>query len=410
MVAATALTGVAAGLGGAAVTLLLHLVQHLSFGYTEATFLRGVERSSAARRVLALTAGGAVAGTGWWLHRRRVDPEEVSVTRALRSANPELPVLATGVDAILQIVAVGAGASLGREGAPRQLGAAFGGWIAAALRVSTAQRRRLLACGAGAGLAAVYNVPVGGAAFTLEILLRSVVIADVLAALSTAGIATVVAWPLLSDKPTYQVSGVHLHAPLLVWSLLLGPLAGVAGVGFVRLMATARLRAPTGWHLIPSIVLVFAALGGLAIAYPQLLGNGKGAAQLAFAGTASLGLAGALTLLKPLATAACLGSGAIGGLLTPALATGAMFGVFTGRLWDLLWPGATSTEYAIVAAAAVLAVTQWAPVTAIVLVLDLIHTGQQLLLPIVLAVGLALVSAALLDPSMIRPSSPRHSP
>jgi H+/Cl- antiporter ClcA len=401
MIAATALTGVAAGLGGSAVTLLLHLVQHLAFGYTEDTFLLGVEQASSARRVLALTAGGAMVGTGWCLHRRHFDAQELSVSRALRDANSRLPVLATTSDAILQIIAVGAGASLGREGAPRQIGAALGGWLSARLQVNSAQRRTLLACGAGAGLAAVYNVPFGGAAFTLEILLGSLLLADVVAALCTAVIATAVAWPFLSDHPTYQVSGVHLHAPLLAWSLLLGPMAGVGGVAFVRLMSTARGHAPSGWRSVCSIVLVFAALGAFAIAYPQLLGNGKGPAQLAFAGTASLGLAGALALLKPLATAACLGSGAIGGLLTPALATGAMFGVFAGRLWDLIWPGASPVEYAILGACALLAVTQRAPLTAIVLVLEFIHTGQQLLLPMVLAVGLALTTAGLLDRSMV---------
>jgi H+/Cl- antiporter ClcA len=79
VVAATA-TGVAAGIGGICLSLLLHLVQHLAFGYTEETFLTGVQRATAARRVLALAVGGVIVGVGWWALRRWARP--VSLGRA----------------------------------------------------------------------------------------------------------------------------------------------------------------------------------------------------------------------------------------------------------------------------------------------------------------------------------------
>lgn len=397
MAAATALVGVGAGVVGAVLTLLLHAVQHLAFGYTESTFLTGVEHASDARRVLAMAIGGAAVGVGWWLLRRHVDVEEVSVTRALREEENRLPVPATTADAVLQIVAVGAGASLGREGAPRQVGAATAGWIARRLRVTADQRRTLLACGAGAGLAAVYDVPLGGALFTLELLLGSFALRRVVPAFVTAAIATVVAWPVLSTHPTYAVPTVHLHAPILAWSVLAGPLIGVVGIGFARLMATTRTHAPQGRPLTVSVPATFAAVGALAIAYPQLLGNGKGPAELAFTGGMSLGLGVAVLLLKPLATAACLGSGAIGGLLTPSFATGAALGVLTGRLWSDVWPGAHVVDFALVAAAALLAVTQRAPLTAVLLTLEFVGTGLALLVPMVLCVAVAVAVAAALD-------------
>jgi H+/Cl- antiporter ClcA len=396
MVAAIVLTGLAAGVGGALLTLLLHLVQHIAFGYTENTFLIGVERASALRRVLAMTLGGVAVGLGWWRLRRKVSAEDVSVTRAIRDTGSRLPVAGTVGDALLQIVTVGVGASLGREGAPRQVGAATAGWIAARLALCAAQRRTLLACGAGAGLAAVYNVPFGGALFTVELLLGSVALRHVVPALVTALVATVVAWPVLSTHPTYQLATVHLHRPVLVWCLVVGPLAGVAAAGFIQIMAAARTRAVRGTRVLVSIPLTFAAVGALAISYPQLLGNGKGPAELALTGSMSLGLAAALVVLKPLATAACLGSGAIGGLLTPALATGAALGVLTGRAWSLVWPGASVTEYAIVGAAALLAATQRAPVTAVVLTLEFTGTGIELVLPMLVAVALAAVTASAL--------------
>src|SRR6476660_6006617 len=155
LITATVVTGVLAGLAGSGLTLLLHAVQHAAFGYTEVAFLTGVEQASAARRVTAMAIGGAVTGTGWWAlwrYSRRFP----AVADAPTGPDKRLPLPTVTTDAALQIIAVGFGASLGREGAPRQVGAALGGWLADHLRLDPAQRRTVLACGAGAGLAAVY--------------------------------------------------------------------------------------------------------------------------------------------------------------------------------------------------------------------------------------------------------------
>ncbi len=386
------LTGLAAGAGGIALTLLLHLTQHLAFGYTESTFLTGVERAAPLRRVLALTIGGVVVGLGWYALRRWADPID-GVGEAMRTARP-MPIGPVTAEASLQILAVGFGASLGREGAPRLLGSALAGWLADRARLAVGQRRTILACGAGAGLACVYNVPLGGALFTLEILLTSAAIADVVPALLSSATATAVAWPVLSTHPTYLVQAAGLHANEIVFALLLGPIAGLAGTAFNRLVRWSRTLAPTGWRVPVVITVVFAGVGSLAIGYPQLLGNGKGPAQLAFDGSLGLLTLGALLLLKPIVTAACLGSGAHGGLLTPAVATGAVLGALTGGAWSMLWPGTPTIGFALIGAAAVLATTQRAPLCAIVLVLEFTHSGLDLLVPIALAVTGAMVTSA----------------
>lgn len=409
MLLATLAVGVLAGVGGVALVLLLHLVQHLAFGYVEGAFLFGVERSSPARRVLALAAGGVVVALCWWWHRRHVDAEEVSVTRALREPGGRLPVVATAVDAVFQVVAVGVGASLGREGAPRQTGAALGDWIARRVHVTETQRRTLLACGAGAGLAAVYNVPLGGAAFTLEILLASISLRDVVPALVTSVVATVVTWPVLGDRPTYDVVPLRFSAPVLVCALVLGPVAGLFGAAFSRTMTAARTHAPTGARAVVSIPAAFAVLGAIAIVYPQLLGNGKGEAQLALGGSLSLATALALVVLKPLTTALCLRAGAIGGLLTPSFATGAVLGVVAAHLWGELWPGGQVGAYAAVGAAAMLAATQRSPLTAIVLTPELMRTGEGSLPAIVVGVVLAEVVTRLVGTGSLRATSERNT-
>jgi H+/Cl- antiporter ClcA len=127
----------------------------------------------------------------------------------------------------------------------------------------------------------------------------------------------------------------------------------------------------------------------------------------------SLTTAAALTLLKPVATAACLRSGATGGLLTPSLATGALLGIAAGQVWQDLWPGGQPGAFAFIAAGAMLAVTQRAPLCAIALVLELTHTGYPLLVPLAIAVTAALVtdhqlSARSAAPAVSRTGEPRE--
>ncbi|SDP30668.1 H+/Cl-antiporter ClcA [Nakamurella panacisegetis] len=381
------LAGALAGVGGVLLTLLLHLVQHLAFGYTEATFLTGVERASNLRRILALTIGGVVVGSGWWALRRwqpPVDPVEKILEAGGRPA-----IGRTTAEGVLQIAAVGFGASLGREGAPRLVGAALAGWLADLMRLPARQRRTILACGAGAGLACVYNVPLGGAVFTLEVLLVSAAAADVLPALLSAAVATAIGWPLLGDDPTYAVPGQSLHTPELLLAVILGPVAGLVGGGLRAYAAACRRWAPSGWGLPLVVTVGFGLLGVAAIAYPALLGNGKGLAQLAFDGQLAISAAVVLLILKPAVTGAMLATGANGGLLTPALATGAVLGALGGEGLTQLWPGSPIAACALIGAAAVLAAAQRAPLCAVVLVMELSGTGLALLVPIGLAVALA---------------------
>ncbi|GAC1579930.1 MAG: hypothetical protein NVS3B18_13650 [Candidatus Dormibacteria bacterium] len=186
-------------------------------------------------------------------------------------------------------------------------------------RLPTWQRRPLVASGAGAGLAAVYNVPLGGALFALEVALATLALPLVLPALAVSVIATAVAWITLgtAHPDTMPVCGVH--GAQLVWAVLLGPLIGIAAVGWVRLIARAASVHPRGRSGLLAVPLVFGGLGLLAIPYPELLGNGKGIVQLAVVGGLSLRLAALLVVLKPVVTAACLGAGAPGGLFTPTL-------------------------------------------------------------------------------------------
>jgi H+/Cl- antiporter ClcA len=127
-----------------------------------------------------------------------------------------------------------------------------------------------------------------------------------------------------------------------------------------------------------------------------LLGNGLDIVQGSLLGQLSVGLLAALLVLKPLATAACLGSGAPGGLFTPTLAYGVLLGGLAGHAWALVWPGTAAGSYALVGGAAVLAAAMQGPLAAVVLTLELTRAPDALMVPLLLAVTGATVVARLL--------------
>lgn len=393
----TVLTGIGAGLGGMLLALLLHAIQHIAYGYSIAhvigseSFLTGVTAAEPLRRVAVLAVCGIVAGGGWWALYRYGRPL-VSIRRAVRAADPRMPFVSTTVHALLQIVTVALGSPLGREVAPREIGSLLAGRFAHAARLPPDDCRLMVACGAGAGLAAVYNVPLGGAIFVLEVLLGTFELRALIVAVVTSAIAAVVAWIGLGNEHQYTVPAFVLSTPLVAWSIVCGPLFGFAAYGFVRLTSRARANAPKDWRLPVFALLNFAVIGVLAMGFPQLLGNGKGPAALGFDGTLTIGFAATLLVLKVLIEAGSLRAGAEGGLLTPGLANGALLGVVLGGLWSAVWPGASLGGCALIGATAFLAASMQMPITAVVLMLEFTRANHDSLVPMLLAVAGSLVA------------------
>src|SRR5947209_6992339 len=276
----TVMVGIGSGLGGMAFGLLLRLVQHLAYGYSihsvisRESFLQGVSASSPVRRLLVLSVCGVVAGAGWWAVYR-FGSSLVSVSKAVGANGPRMPFLTTVSHDLLQIVTVALGSPLGREVAPRELGAVLATWLSSRAALSPENSRTMIACGAGAGLAAVYNVPLAGALFTLEVLLRTFILSALIPAIATCVIATLVAWIGLGDQAVYALPSLAISQSLVIWSIVTGPLFGFAAFWFVRATQAARAHAPRGWHLPLWCVAVFPVIGLLSMSFPQLLGNGR---------------------------------------------------------------------------------------------------------------------------------------
>ncbi len=395
---ALVITGVAAGVFGALTLLLLFTVQHLAFNYSSGPFEQAVERSSDARRLIVLVIAGAFGGPAWYVLRRYTKGEKSEVDDSIWTGDGRLSFrrcLGTGV--IAEIV-TGLGASLGREQAPKLMGAASGSVVSGWLGLTSGQRKVLVACGAGAGFAAVYNVPLGGALFTVEVMLGSTVLPAVLPAIACSFIATLTAWAYLPTHATYvDIPAYHFTGTIMVCAIVMGPVIGVFSSGYIRLIAWVSYHRVSGLKMIPAMLAAFGSLGLIGFAYPQLFGNGKDMAHDALVGQGTLLGLLALFILKPLVTALCLESGAAGGVFTPTLSTGAAFGAFVGLAWSHLWPGTPVGAYAMVGAAAMIGSAMQAPLAGMVLVLELTRSGFQLMVPMIAATAIATAVSRYID-------------
>ncbi|HKP40406.1 chloride channel protein [Mycobacterium sp.] len=375
---AIVIIGLLAGVAGGATTLLLHSVEHLTYHYTFGTLLTGVGGSSPVRRALGPMIGGAIAGCGWWILRRRTEVPPLSA--AIKSPDP-LPRWPLSIDAALQVLLVGSGASLGREGAPRQLAAALSDFGTSRWSFTPRDREILLACAAGAGLAAVYSVPLGGALFAARILLGTWHPRAVGVALITSSLAVAVASPVTHLQHALTWPEAKLSYLFAFLALAIAPLAAAVGLAFDRVMAAARPRVQLrSWVLIPSIAAAGLLTGICSIWWPELPGNGRSILTVSLNSGLTLGAAAVILLLKPLLTAIFLRAGALGGMLTPALATGAAAGsVATLALNHLAGTSIHVSAVSLTCAAGVLAITQRAPLFAALFVWELARPPYWLL-------------------------------
>ncbi len=385
-------TGVGAGLTGGLLMRLLYAVEHAAWQVSPADLYEGVLKASALKKLLILSGAGVLVAVGGSLLRFAKGGHSGELTVALWFHAGGMPWARTLGRSVLSIVIVGMGAALGREGALKQTGAVIGWRWAHLAKLSSEQRRLLTACGAGAGMAAAYNVPLGGALFAIEVLLGSISLPYAAPAIVCSVLATVTSWLLLPMQPAYATPPYELSLNQVAWAVLVGPVIGLAAIAYVRLIAWADLHQPKGaGPRIAAPILVFMALGLAAIRFPELLGNGKDVVQMSFDGgggdrrlTEALMLL-ALAPMRALATALCLRSGAPGGLFTPTMTCGALLGGGLGRLWGRIFTADAYGSYAVIGSVAFLAAATEGPLSAIVTVLELGHHIDLLIVPILVA-------------------------
>jgi len=394
------LIGLATGLSAALLTHLLQAVQQLAWP-GPGSLLDAEARAGAWRHVALLLGAGLVIGAGQLILVHLSSGNGIDITEAIAFSAGRLPLLRTMGSAILSVIVVGMGVSLGRESAPKQAGAVFANAVSDWAKLADEERRLLVACAAGGGMGAAYGVPLGGALFAIEVLRGVLALRLIVPALVMSLIATGISWLFLPNAPTYKIPNFPSPMSLVFWALLAGPIVGLVSVAYVRLIAIADHNRPKGWRRLVAPVLAMTVLGVISIWFPQILGNGMDISQQAFAGRIGPLLIMTLFVLKPAMTIMCLGSGAPGGLFTPSLAFGALLGGALGYAWSAVFPDAPLGAYAVVGATAMLAATTQGPISAIVLVMELTGRSRPLIAPILIAVTTATMIARTIEPRSI---------
>lgn len=396
LIAAVAIVGIAIGIAAGLLTLMLYQVEHFALGYIENEHESGPFIVPAIRRAISVTVGAAIAAVIWWLLRTRTT-KVPSVKKAVGGAL--MPVWQTIVHVLLQIFIVGTGMSIGREVAPRELGAMFGQRFARWVRLGAKDTRMLVAITAAAGLAGVYNAPLAGTFFAVEILLADVTLETVTLAFACSALASWVASLVKGTHAFYLIGKANgLFTPdYMVFALIAGLMLGVAGALFRRGSQWAEKNKPSGAGILWMMPLAGLLTGVVAIAVPQVMGNGRATAQLSFSSKADLAVIPVLLLsfvAKAIVTLMTIRSGASGGVLQPGIALGASGGAILGILWMQVFHTNSIGMYALLGACALLAASQQAPLMAICLVMELADAPINLFVPIGLAVAVSAFTAS----------------
>lgn len=396
LIAAVAIVGIAIGAAAGLLTLMLYQVERFALGYIENAHESGPFNMPAIRRAISVTVGASIAAVIWWLLRTRTTTVP-SVKKAVGGAL--MPVWQTIVHVLLQIFIVGTGMSIGREVAPRELGAMFGQRFARWVRLGAKDTRMLVAITAAAGLAGVYNAPLAGTFFAVEILLADVTLETVTLAFACSALASWVASLVKGTHTFYLIGKANgLFTPdYMVFALIAGLLLGVAGALFRRGSQWAEKNKPSGAGILWMMPLAGLLTGVVAIAVPQVMGNGRATAQLSFSSKADLAVIPVLLLsfvAKAIVTLMTIRSGASGGVLQPGIALGASGGAILGILWMQVFHTNSIGMYALLGACALLAASQQAPLMAICLVMELADAPINLFVPIGLAVAVSAFTAS----------------
>lgn len=396
LIAAVAIVGIAIGAAAGLLTLMLYQVERFALGYIENAHESGPFNMPAIRRAISVTVGASIAAVIWWLLRTRTTTVP-SVKKAVGGAL--MPIWQTIVHVLLQIFIVGTGMSIGREVAPRELGAMFGQRFARWVRLGAKDTRMLVAITAAAGLAGVYNAPLAGTFFAVEILLADVTLETVTLAFACSALASWVASLVKGTHTFYLIGKANgLFTPdYMVFALIAGLILGVAGALFRRGSQWAEKNKPSGAGILWMMPLAGLLTGVVAIVVPQVMGNGRATAQLSFSSKADLAVIPVLLLsfvAKAIVTLLTIRSGASGGVLQPGIALGASGGAILGILWMQVFHTNSIGMYALLGACALLAASQQAPLMAICLVMELADAPINLFVPIGLAVAVSAFTAS----------------
>lgn len=295
------------------------------------------------------------------------------------------------------LLAIGGGLVLGREGPTVQMGSGIGRVIGRAFQRNLDECRILLAAGAGAGLAIAFNAPIAGAIFVLEELLGSFDIAFATATLGASASAICTTRGFLGHSPDFQVPPLaYLDFGVFPASLVIGLLMGFLGIAYNRtiLLALNLSSRSTAFHGTVRAAVIGAFVGAVGWFMPLLIGSGDALTQSTLDGRFNFAALGYGFLLHFFLGPISYATRTPGGLFAPMLAVGAQAGTLFFVVWAHFIPylNATPQHFAIIGIAAFFASVVRAPLTGIILAVEL--TGSfSLFLPMLVATFGAVIVA-----------------
>jgi CIC family chloride channel protein len=324
------------------------------------------------------------------------------------------PVVAA-VKSLASALAIGSGSAVGREGPIIQIGASLGSSIGQLIRLQPWQRITLVAAGAGAGIAATFNTPIGGVIFAIELMMPEVSTRTFLPVALATGTATFIGRMFFGPRAAFDVPAVgtlSVH-PSAIYVLalyaLLGVVAGVAAAAFIRGLHFAEdqfgrignpyLRQSVGMGIVGGMMYAYLRLTG----HYQIEGVGYSTIQdVLLGGLTAAPFLALLSVSKLIATSLSLGSGSSGGIFSPSLFMGATLGGAFGAVCHLLFPSADISvpAFAMVGMAAMVGGGTGAAMTAVTMIFEM-TLDYGIVMPMIIAVAISIGCRRVLSPENI---------
>jgi CIC family chloride channel protein len=340
-------------------------------------------------RALVPIVGGVLAGAVLhFVGRTFVSSKAVDYMEAVMVGDGKIGFRASILRSFGSLLTISSGGSIGREGSMVQLSAMLGSRLGLFARAPIPRLRLMVGCGAAAGIAAAYNAPISGALFVSEIVLGSTAMESfgplvVSSVVSSATIRRLLGYGSVFDVPHV----IFIGNVELIFYVMLGVLLGHLAPPFLSLLDFAksqfvRLKLPLYWQLGLGGVI----LGAISIFVPEVWGNGYSVVSRILQGQL-LGVWLLIVLLsKVVATSVTVGSGGVGGVLTPSLFIGAAVGALVGGVLHGLMPHFASVPaaYALIGMGGFLAATTQAPLTSILMIFEM-TLDYNIVLPLMLA-------------------------
>lgn len=314
------------------------------------------------------------------------------------------PVVAV-VKALASALCIGSGGSVGREGPIIQIGSAFGSSIGQLLRISAWQRVTLIAAGAGGGIAATFNTPIGGILFAAEIMLHEVSVRTLVPVAISTATATYIGRLCLGATPSFVIAGFdttyfHITSPEVLFGyiglgLLLGPAAAlvIKSIYWAEDFFEQHIRANEYLRHGVGMLLVGMLFYGLmqTTGHYHIEGVGYATVQDILSGARySIGLLMLLFVLKLVVTSFTLGSGGSGGIFSPTLFLGATLGGSYGLLLSHVFPGlhVSPPAFAVAGMAGMVGGATGAAIAAIVMIFEMTR-DYNVIIPMTITVALS---------------------